>query len=1351
MNTSRKVCCVMLCIFWLANVADAQLKEIPPTLEPWKGWVLWGEENPDCPTPFNTSEQHICSWPSRLTLTADNEKGSWQIQVRVFEESWVSLPGNGQTWPFNVRANDEPFAVVERNEVPSVRLAAGLHDLSGEFRWSEMPQRIAVPREIGILSLVVGGEAVPIPNWDSSGHVWLKRLRLEPAEKDLLSKQVFRVVEDGIPLWLRTEIELTVSGRSREEQLGWILPEGWQLSMVESPIPVAVDEQGRMKAQVRAGTWRIQVGAFRNTDIDELRFASDAQPLTVRELVGFRAKPDFRIAEFEGVQQVDVNQTTFPEKWRDLPVFAWQTDSPVRLVEKMRGMGLQRPQGLTINRYFWLDEDGQNITYRDQFSGQMQQIWRLDVTGDQQLGAVRVDDQPQLITTNPQTGAQGVELRNRGLNMDAIGRVPRSTKLSATGWQTDAESLRLTLSLPPGWRVFALFGADRVEGDWLTAWSLLDLFLLLVFSVAVFRLWGIPAGLVALVAFGLSYHEPGAPRYTWLFLLIPLALLRVVREGNAKRCLDVLKYGAMLLLMLNLVPFVAGQIQSAIYPQLETQGVPYRARDMFEVLEPNYPIAQNGAIVQERQGQRPSMGILSRIERSRRRSMSNNTNLYLDPKAKVQTGPAEPEWRWNQVHCYWSGPVSKDQMITPVLISRPVHQGLTVLRLALLFVLAAIIFGVRTIRIPFLRRTTGAAVILAVSLSTSAVTAQIPDQEMLNKLRERLLEPSDAYPRAAEISSVDLTLNEGRIVMRAEVHAAIDVAVPLPGRLPNWSPLSVKIDDQDDAVVCRRDDGYLWVTVPQGVHQIAVEGWLAGGTEWEWSFLLTPRRVSIDAPGWNVTGVRPNGMPEDQVFFARRQQPTEGGATYGQKNFRAVAAVDRHLEVGLDWKLHNTVRRLSSAGKAVSLKVPLLPGESVLTSNVVLDGGAIEVNLAANQADFTWESEIQSVEEIQLNAAQTGQWVERWFLESSPVWNVTFSGLAPVFESSEEKLIPVWHPWPGEGVTLAFRRPEAISGEIMTVQKIRHETILGPRQRTMELNLEVESSLGSDFAIELDAEAEVSSLTVNDQTTPVRREGRKLFIPVRPGKQSVHVAWTTSKALNTVIPVGDVKLPVDGANVTTIMQVPESRWILWAGGPLRGPAVRFWVVLVVSVLVALALGSAPLSPLRRFEWVLLAIGLTQVHVAAAILVVAWLFLVAMRGKQDPEQLRDWQFNLLQVALGILTVVALGVFIVVVGKGLLGNPDMFVVGNGSSGNYLNWFQPRAGLELPEPYIISISVLFFRLLMLMWALWLATALLRWLRTGWTAFSHGGYWKLPVVSPTPSDAEPVEPESGAAQATP
>ena len=57
------------------------------------------------------------------------------------------------------------------------------------------------------------------------------------------------------------------------------------------------------------------------------------------ELIGFRADPELRMVEILGAPPVDVSQTTFPERWRKLPVYRWQTSSPLRIEERMRGMG----------------------------------------------------------------------------------------------------------------------------------------------------------------------------------------------------------------------------------------------------------------------------------------------------------------------------------------------------------------------------------------------------------------------------------------------------------------------------------------------------------------------------------------------------------------------------------------------------------------------------------------------------------------------------------------------------------------------------------------------------------------------------------------------------------------------------------------------------------------------------------------------------------------------------------------------------------------------------------------------------------------------------------------------------
>ena len=400
-------------ILAFCELSYAQRQQIPDILKPWEDWVTWNDAERNCPSAYNDVDDRICFWPSRLTLNADQQTGSWKVTVVVFADAWMPLPGSQDVWPLKVMGNGEPVVVVERDGRPAVKLQTGRHELSGEFSWDQMPQRILIPKEIGILSLMVGDNEVPLPNWDAEGNVWLKRLRTEEAEKNLLTAQVYRVIEDGIPVWLRTDVELTVSGKSREEELGWILPAGWLISTVESPLPVAVDDQGRMKAQVRTGKWTISLHIFRPSNAGDIKYSPDAQPVVDKELVAFRAKPEFRQLDLMELKKVDVTQTTFPDKWRSLPVYQWETSATIGIVEKSRGIGLRRPEGLSINRDFWLDEDGNGLTYRDAVSGKMQQIWRLDTAVGQQLGAVRIDGKGQLITSNPSTGAHGVEIETR--------------------------------------------------------------------------------------------------------------------------------------------------------------------------------------------------------------------------------------------------------------------------------------------------------------------------------------------------------------------------------------------------------------------------------------------------------------------------------------------------------------------------------------------------------------------------------------------------------------------------------------------------------------------------------------------------------------------------------------------------------------------------------------------------------------------------------------------------------------------------------------------------------------------------------------------------------------------------
>ncbi|NJK91042.1 MAG: hypothetical protein HC904_03930 [Blastochloris sp.] len=432
------------------------------------------------------------------------------------------------------------------------------------------------------------------------------------------------------------------------------------------------------------------------------------------------------------------------------------------------------------------------------------------------------------------------------------------------------------------------------------------------------------------------------------------------------------------------------------------------------------------------------------------------------------------------------------------------------------------------------------------------------------------------------------------------------------------------------------------------------------------------------------------------------------------------------------------VTRLSPPGKAISLRIPLLRGENVLSSNVVTKDGFMEVRLGAFDQSFSWESELPVTEKIELSTRQDDTWIERWSLVASPVWNVALEGLPPLFEQSQAELVPTWQPWPGESVALLISRPEAVSGATITAHKIRHETNLGRRQRSSELDIELQCSLGEDFALELPAQAEITRLTLNGSVLPVRKDGDKLMLSLRPGSQTVSVQWKNPTELGVLTRADSVKLPVETSNIRSTLRVPEDRWVLWTQGPQQGPAVRFWPVLALALLVAWVLTRIPGSPLATSAWFLLLIGLTQVNLTASLAIVAWLFLLAWRGRESFQKLPAWAYNLLQIVVILFTLASLGIFVSVAAAGLLGRPEMFILGNGSSSALLQWYQARAGEMLPQPALISVSIWWYRLLMLAWALWLAMSLLRWLKWGWTQFSTGSMFR-PWHQSTPPAVPP------------
>ena len=142
------------------------------------------------------------------------------------------------------------------------------------------------------------------------------------------------------------------------------------------------------------------------------------------------------------------------------------------------------------------------------------------------------------------------------------------------------------------------------------------------------------------------------------------------------------------------------------------------------------------------------------------------------------------------------------------------------------------------------------------------------------------------------------------------------------------------------------------------------------------------------------------------------------------------------------------------------------------------------------------------------------------------------------------------------------------------------------------------------------------------------------------------------------------------------------------------------------------------------SWFLLGIGLTQIPIWAALIVAGWLLALGWRART--VDLEPFSFDGRQLVLIVWTITALGLLFWAIQHGLLGAPEMQIAGNDSEGGTLKWYYDRVATSLPTAWIISVPLLAYRLAMLAWALWLANALLSWLRWGWECFSAGGIWR-------------------------
>lgn len=450
------------------------------------------------------------------------------------------------------------------------------------------------------------------------------------------------------------------------------------------------------------------------------------------------------------------------------------------------------------------------------------------------------------------------------------------------------------------------------------------------------------------------------------------------------------------------------------------------------------------------------------------------------------------------------------------------------------------------------------------------------------------------------------------------------------------------------------------------------------------------------------------------------------------QRFAPFVRIHRRVLMNLDWTVSTTVERLAPEEGAFTLRLPLLPGEAVLTPGLEVRDAGVLVSMPSGERFARWESSLNQLDKLQWIAAQNQPWVEQWDVIVSPMWHTEFSGTPPIMpaDHADGVWINQFLPRPGESLDLAVVRPVGSAGTTLAVDRVDVVTNFAQRLLDTTLQFSYRSSRGGRHDVRIPQEARVQNVTVDGQSLPLRPTDGLLPLTLTPGRHTVTVSFGSDEGIGLASRPPSIELGAEGTNVRTSLMLPADRWVLFAWGNGVGPAILYWGELVLFAAVAVVLGRQRRTPLRTRDWLFLGLGLSTFSWWVLLVFGTWLFVLERRSQLTIQT--RWRFNAVQILLALLSLVAVGTLISAIPYGLLGQPDMSIHTDAESGS-LAWFLDSTASQLPRPGVISVSIWFYKLAMLLWALWLSFALLRWLPWAWRQYSAQGWWREKTVEGT------------------
>ncbi|MDR1026767.1 MAG: hypothetical protein LBL47_05135 [Lactobacillus sp.] len=1406
---------------------------VPSQLKGWEAWAVDGFDKNNCNFSFDNKGKKFCYFISSIAVDINGKEMSFTQNVSLKEKGYVLVPGSFEVFPYAVTVNGKSAPVANLMGLPYMLLDKGEYVIAGKAKAKEDVRHFSIPADAVILSVKKDGKEVANPTIDASGILRLETQSAVKKETDDVSYAVFRKIDDSIPMMMTMRIEVNVTGSQRIENVGNIIPKNFTVMSLSSSLPVHIQKNGDLIAEVSAGNWWIEV-MFRQIN-ETLDLSVDNSP-AAQEIWVFAKDTSRRAIQVpQSLTQIQTKTTNLPNGWKQFPGYEVSKGDKISL-SVVEYQDKQR-DSLSLSRDAKLSFDGKSFFIRDVIGGTLKENGQMYLEKPFNLSSVEVNSTPQsiIITKNNQ---KGFEVRKGHTNIAATNQIKSSVKkIKAAGYDRDFENVNWSLNLSPGYKLFHVTGADSVSSSWVGNWNLLSIFMVVLLGVIFYYLFGLKKAIIAEAAFVLM--QPVFAQFVVMSFVIcgVICIERYIGKNNKIHgFINFIKYSMLLFLGLATLGFMIENLRYAIYPSLDQGYVfnvlmslidlkfllsfyaaaavlyllyriyanPQRAtwkKVIYTILiffggligsgilsflayEGQFLMGAASRMVYDRVYAEPAMPAMvmesamyeddyasydnkvmdvrrSKIS-AKSRSLSSkevsqqmavgyiNNDAKLAnyqsvniAKNKVQTGIGFPEWRDRSVSISLKGPVSQNDAFGIYLMCPLVNL---IIALAQLMLGAMILYYLMDRRKEKMNASSTkkegkiAAKTLAVlffgMLMIKPVNAsEIPTNELLTELKTKLTrEQSPAcIPNCISMPNAVISMEGQDVVLDLLVHAQDDVVAPLPTlRADGGGYIKVKdisLNGASTKSVIKEDD-VIKVLLNKGINNVRIKA--AIGHDIERFSIASNVKISLMQNASSMFEVSENAGSA-QIFQVKikSQKNAEQGRTMPSSSKIDIIPffqVSRKLDIGTIWQVTTTVRKMNSSADSASIEIPLLEGEKVISSEGTLLKDKIRISFEPNDMVKEFVSILPVEEKVFLKSdASTSNYREVWELNVDMAWSFDTKGIKPLNVNSNEA---VFAPSQGDELEIDVYRSNSAEGEVITFDKVDYTLSYGRSIVSMDVNARARSSEGGSHEIILPKGAEVKDLKIDGQNYPVSMKDNSLVVPMNNGETIISFRAEMVKSDRNIWSFPKIDLKAPAVNIYQSLNVAKDRWVLFASGPSKGPAVLFWSQIPLWLLLAFVLAKSKLTEVKGWQWFILLTGLSQSRMLFSIIVVTWFVIMGVREKYSDKLKMK---KLVQLIIPVLSLMFVYCLIKGISNGLLGTWDMKITGNGSFYQWrdggmwvLKWYQDAVAGILPSPYVVSLPLWAYRTLMVLWSIWLAFSFVRWFKWGAKAYQKDGMWK-------------------------